>query len=111
MDEKRARTLLHEERTRVTERLNETLAAASEDRDAANEPGDMTDPAEWLTAEQADDAVTKGLRDRLESLDRAERRIDDGTFGLSVRSGTPIPDERLEADPAAELTVEEAERA
>jgi DnaK suppressor protein len=26
-----------------------------------------------------------------------------------VRSGTPIPDERLEADPAAELTVEEVE--
>jgi RNA polymerase-binding transcription factor DksA len=25
-----------------------------------------------------------------------------------VRSGVPIPDARLEADPAAELTVEEA---
>jgi RNA polymerase-binding transcription factor DksA len=25
-----------------------------------------------------------------------------------VRSGVPIPDERLDADPAAELTVEEA---
>jgi RNA polymerase-binding transcription factor DksA len=25
-----------------------------------------------------------------------------------VQSGKPIPDERLEADPAAELTVEEA---
>jgi RNA polymerase-binding transcription factor DksA len=29
---------------------------------------------------------------------------------LSVRSGEPIPDERLEADPAAELTVEEQRR-
>jgi RNA polymerase-binding transcription factor DksA len=26
-----------------------------------------------------------------------------------VRSGQPIPDDRLEADPAAELTVEEAD--
>jgi DnaK suppressor protein len=30
-----------------------------------------------------------------------------GTYGRSVQSGKPIPDERLEADPAAELTVEE----
>ena len=31
-----------------------------------------------------------------------------GTYGLSVRSGQRIPDVRLEADPTAELTVEEA---
>ena len=34
--------------------------------------------------------------------------------GVSCSSGTagaPIPDERLEADPAAELTVEEARQA
>jgi RNA polymerase-binding transcription factor DksA len=28
-----------------------------------------------------------------------------------VRSNEPIPDDRLEADPAAELTIEEAEQA
>jgi DnaK suppressor protein len=44
----------------------------------------------------------------LAALERAERRIEEGTFGTSVRSGLPIPDARLEADPAAELTVEEA---
>ena len=45
------------------------------------------------------------------SRDRAEHRLDEGTFGRSVRSGLPIPDDRLEADPAAELTVEEAQAA
>jgi DnaK suppressor protein len=35
-------------------------------------------------------------------------RLEAGTYGRSVRSGQPIPDERLEADPAAELTIEEA---
>ena len=40
--------------------------------------------------------------------ERAEQRLDDGTYGRSIRSGDPIPDERLRADPAAELTVEEA---
>ena len=41
-------------------------------------------------------------------LDRALKRLDDGTYGRSVRSGQPIPDERLEAESAAELTVQEA---
>ena len=34
-----------------------------------------------------------------------------GTFGFSVDSGAPIPDERLEASPTAELTFEEEQRA
>jgi DnaK suppressor protein len=55
-----------------------------------------------------DDAIADSLRDRLATLDRALKRLDDGTYGRSVRSGLPIPDDRLEADPAAELTIEEA---
>jgi hypothetical protein len=37
-----------------------------------------------------------------------QARLAAGTYGRSVRSGQSIPDERLEADPLAELTVEEA---
>jgi DnaK suppressor protein len=58
-----------------------------------------------------DDAVAESLRDRLAALDRALRRLDDGSYGRSVQSGLPIPDERLDADPAAELTIEEARAA
>ena len=47
------------------------------------------------------------LRERLATIQRAEQRLLDGTYGRSVRSGQPIPDDRLEADPAAELTVDE----
>jgi DnaK suppressor protein len=108
MDEGRARALVGAERTRVEALLRETEGAGQDDRSAANESGDLTDPAERLTAEQGDDAIAAGLRDRLAALERAERRIEEGTFGTSVRSGLPIPDARLEADPAAELTVEEA---
>ncbi len=110
MDDTRARELLRAERTRVEGLLRDTVGAGQDDRAAANEPGDMTDPAERLTAEEGDDAVAAGLRQRLAALDRAERRLEDGTFGLSVRSGVPIPEDRLEADPAAELTVDEAQR-
>jgi DnaK suppressor protein len=110
MEEERARSLLRAERSRVESLLKETTGAGQDDRSAANEPGDLTDPAERLTAEQGDDALAAGLRDRLAALERAERRIEDGTYGHSIRSGLPIPDARLEADPAAELTVEEAQQ-
>lgn len=69
----------------------------------------MSDSAEPLTAEANDDSVAASIRDRLAALGRAEERLTTGGFGLSVRSGRPIPDERLEADPAAELTVDEVE--
>jgi DnaK suppressor protein len=48
------------------------------------------------------------LRNRAEAIDRALQRVADSTCGRSVRSGAVIPDARLEADPVAELTVDEA---
>jgi DnaK suppressor protein len=111
MDDERARALLTAERIRVEGLLAGLSRAGVDDRGAANEPGDMADPAERLTAEQGDDAVEEGLRARLRAIEGAERRLAAGNYGRSIRSGLPIPDDRLEADPAAELTVEEAENA
>jgi DnaK suppressor protein len=108
MDAERAEKLLNAERRRVEGLLQETLEAGSADREAANEPGDMADPTERLVAEVYDDDVAEGLRERLEAIVRAQHRLAEGTYGKSIRSGMTIPDERLEADPAAELTVEEA---
>ena len=79
-----------------------------EDRAEADVSTNWSDPAQSITAEGTDDAVAESLQDRLRAIERAEQRLAEGTFGLSVRSGAAIPDERLEADPAAELTVEEA---
>ncbi len=107
MEPDRARALLLDERRRVEELLDETVTAAQEDREAANEPGELADPAERLTAEEGDDAVASALKERLAAIERAERRLEEGAFGFSIRSGAPIPDARLEADPAAELTLEE----
>lgn len=109
MDETTARSLLRAERARVEALLSTTTAAGQAERDAASETGDMADPAEPLTEEGLDNAVVSQLRERLGAIDRAEQRLDEGTYGRSVLSGQTIPDERLEADPAAELTTEEAE--
>jgi DnaK suppressor protein len=108
MDPDHARARLLAERAEVADLLADTESAGQQDRAAGQETGDIADAAQPLTAEGMDDAVADSLRDRLAALDRALRRLDDGSYGRSVRSGLPIPDDRLEADPAAELTVEEA---
>jgi DnaK suppressor protein len=109
VDEQQARTRLRAERAEVQRLLADTDAAGRENRDSEDEKGvDIDDAAQPLSAEGEDDAIAESLRARLAAIDRAEQRLDNGTYGRSVRSGAPIPDARLEADPAAELTVEEA---
>ena len=108
MDDERARRLLAAERAEVESLLREIGAAGYQDREAERDLGDSGDTADALEAEGVDDAVEASLRVRLADVERAEQRLANGTFGLSVRSGQPIPDERLEAAPTAELTVEEA---
>ena len=107
MDDNTARERLRAEHERINELPRQTTADANAERASSTEQGDMTDPAEPLVAQQEAEAVARGLRERLDAIERAQRRLDDGTYGRSIRSGREIPDERLEADPAAELTVDE----
>ena len=65
------------------------------------------DQATDLYQDELDESRETDLRDQLAAVERAEERLAAGTYGLSVESGQPIPDERLEARPTAELTVEE----
>jgi DnaK suppressor protein len=109
MDHARAVALLQAERVRVQDLLGLSSDAALDDRAGASEQGDMSDPATSLTLEEQEDAIKASLSERLAAIERAEQRLRDGTYGRSIRSGEVIPDERLEADPAAELTVEEAQ--
>ena len=108
MDEERARGLLKEERAKVQRLLVGAKATGRSDREAVDADAGSSDAGELLASQGTDDALTAELRDRLAALDRAEHRLDAGTFGRSIRSGATIPDDRLEADPAAELTVDEA---
>jgi DnaK suppressor protein len=108
MDDTKARELLGAERRRLEQLLAQMEQAIGDDRTAADQDGDMFDSAEPLTREGTDESIRAGLQDRLDAVGRAEQRLAQGTYGRSVRSGRPIPDARLEADPTAELTVEEA---
>jgi DnaK suppressor protein len=104
VDPARARELLQAERARI----ERSLGHAAHEDDA--EPGDDEDPgnlASDLYQDELDEGLREDLRAQLAAVERAEARLAAGTYGVSVQSGETIPDERLEARPTAELTVEE----
>ena len=107
MDTTHARKLLERERTRI-ERALAALGEGPLEGDERLEPGDVD--SEDLYQDEFDAGRRAQLGEELEALERAEARLRDGTYGLSVESGQPIPDARLEALPTAERTVEEEAR-
>jgi DnaK suppressor protein len=107
MDDQRARELLANERKQIEEAIAATQRGGPEEGDAQREPGDFN--SEGLYQDEFDAGQVADLKDRLAAVERAEERLEAGKYGLSIRSGDPIPDERLEAFPTAELTIEEAE--
>lgn len=108
MDPERAKELLAAERAQVEADIAAAKRGGPEEGDERREPGDYD--SEGLYQDELDAGLAEDLKRRLEAVERAQERLAAGTYGLSVRSGEPIPDARLEANPTAELTVEEAER-
>jgi DnaK suppressor protein len=104
VDPERARELLQAERNRI-ERSLRTHAHEDDGEEADDEdPGNLGSD---LYQDEFDEGLREDLRAQLAAVERAEARLEAGTYGLSVDSGKPIPDERLEIYPTAELTVEE----
>ena len=102
MDAERARQRLAEERARVEREL-----AGVGPQEAEEQPEDTGDQADDLDQAGKDEAIREQLQRTLEEIERAEARLDDGTYGKSVISGEPIPDGRLEAIPWADRLVDE----
>jgi DnaK suppressor protein len=102
MDPERARERLMDERARI-ERELERLGSSQ----ASDEPKDTGDQANELEQTDTENALRDDLRRTLEAIERAEGRLDEGTYGVSVVSGDRIPDERLEAIPWADRKVDE----
>ncbi|HEX5192829.1 MAG TPA: hypothetical protein VFW09_08490 [Solirubrobacteraceae bacterium] len=107
MEPERAKELLARERARIEQLLRMRSGEPLEGDDDV-EPGDEDD--ESLYMDELDAGRVRELKDQLAAVERAEQRLRDGTYGLSVLSGEPIPDARLEARPTAEMTVEEQQQ-
>lgn len=77
---------------------------AQEFTDYANHPADMG-------TEQFEQEKKAGFtlihKNQLQEIKDALNRIENDTYGISEKSGKPIPEERLEAMPTARNLVEE----
>jgi RNA polymerase-binding transcription factor len=105
VDPERARQLLVRER----ERIEQALASLAQDEPRAfadrEEPGG--EGSEALYQNEFDAGRAEDLGEQLAAVERAEARLAAGTYGLSIESGEPIPDDRLEALPTADRTLVE----
>ena len=111
MEPDKARQLLQRERERIKEEL------ASLRRGHSDEEGELShvdqhtaDAGSELFENERDQSVINRLQGELAAIERAEQRVEEGTYGVSVESGEPIPDGRLEAVPWADRTAEEQAR-
>ena len=104
MDPDRARELLAAERSRIERSLGHHRHEDDAEEADEEDPGNL---ASDLYQDELDEGLRDDLHRELEAVERAEARLAAGTYGLSVESGKPIPDERLEIRPTAERTAEE----
>ncbi|MBV8396461.1 MAG: hypothetical protein JO064_09425 [Actinobacteria bacterium] len=107
MDSERARELLAAERARIEGALARLGHVDDGEENDDIDPGNL---ASNLYQDEFDSGLAEDLREQLAAVERAEARLAAGTYGISVESGEPIPDERLEAHPTAERTAEEERR-
>jgi DnaK suppressor protein len=108
MDEDRARELLARERERIERSLSELEPGPDDELSHVDQH--LADAGSDLFETEREAGLANQLREELAAIERAEQRLSEGKFGLSVESGEPIPDERLERMPWAERTVEEQAR-
>lgn len=95
--------------------VNQLASLSGEAKDLS---ADEDDEGKGLSNHQADTGtdvaeqervmtMSGDLTDHLSQIDAALKRMDEGTYGLSLKSGKPINPERLEAFPWVEFDVEE----
>jgi DnaK suppressor protein len=106
----RAKELLARERSRVESEIARLRANRGGGDELSNVDQHTADAATELHDAELDQSLIERLERDLEAIERAERRVDEGTYGRSIESGEPIPDGRLEALPWAEYTAEEQSR-
>src|ERR671921_3008112 len=93
-------------------RIREGMSAEEEDlgESEGDQVLDSGDLSQDMFTREMDASIGEQAERRLGEVDRALRKIEEGTYGLSDDSGEPIPKGRLEAVPEAIRTVEEQQR-
>jgi len=95
------------ERVRGGLQEDERFRAEEEEDFTQHDSGDMS---QSLFTREVDATVERQVERRLENVERALQKIEEGTYGLSDESGEPILRGRLDAVPEATRTVEEQQQ-
>ena len=103
------RRFLEEERSRLQAEIadferegQDNLSEASGEN---NYRDHMADQGSATFSRELDLSLEDNVRSLLVQVDRAIKRIDEGTYGKCVRCGDDIAEARLEAMPTAELCI------
>jgi len=100
---------LKDELTGVRDGLEEDQAELEGGGDDFSET-DSGDMSQSIFDREMDASVEEGIERRLGEVDRALRKIEEGTYGICDDTGEEIPMGRLEAVPEAVRTVEAQQR-
>jgi DnaK suppressor protein len=90
-------------KSRMADRSRDSQETVREES-GVGDSGDLSTRLNDLDVEADEEALD---RVTLAQIERALRRIDEGTYGVSEFSGNPIPKGRLEAVPYAARLVDE----
>jgi RNA polymerase-binding transcription factor DksA len=113
MDEDEARRRLEAERARLSEVKadfdDEHLTEESESEsmsELSSVDQHQADVGTETFEREKDLSILEQIEAELADVEHALKRLDDGTYGTCEVDGKPIPEERLEAMPAARLCME-----
>jgi DnaK suppressor protein len=70
---------------------------------------EMADAGTATFEREKDLSIEQNVRDLLQKIDRALKRMDEGTFGICDRCGKPIEKARIKALPYADLCIKDAQ--
>lgn len=105
---------LEEERSQLLQQEKE-LEEGSLGASQSELTGEMSFDEEFADAGSAtfererDLSISNNIKDLLDKIEHALRRIEDGTYGTCERCGKPIERARLRALPYANLCIEDAQ--
>jgi RNA polymerase-binding protein DksA len=117
IDTERFRTLLEEERARLTSAVDflvkENPGSISDELGEITDGGTdnhLADTATTMYDRELDEGLEEGAQQTLAEIDAALQRIEDGRYGICENCGKQIDPERLAAIPWTRLCIDDQRR-
>ena len=105
---KKIRTALEQRREELQQEYDQTLLEIAElqrDRLTDSAGDDQADTGTKTFEREQEITLANNILERINQVERALERLDEGSYGWCERCGNPIPVERLAAFPSATLCV------